>query len=154
MGDCQLRSREGQSRHMYLVMLAYSRLMSQLKQSHAYEWAYRKLTTIGEACRAIGRETLRSTLSWAIERVLVYDWDKVVEANGIANVSLTKPLLEAGSLLGAGAPLRGSGGPGLSGPLNNLLLQKLANPAGGLILDSWVDANGAAQGDAANYIEF
>jgi hypothetical protein len=76
MGDCQLRSREGQSRHMYLVMLAYSRLMSQLKQSHAYEWAYRKLTTIGEACRAIGRETLRSTLSWAIERVLVYDWDK------------------------------------------------------------------------------
>ncbi|MCZ2340763.1 MAG: IS701 family transposase [Bacteroidales bacterium] len=76
MGDCQLRSREGQSRHMYLVMLAYSRLMSQLKQSHAYEWAYRKLTTIGEACRAIGRETLRSTLNWAIERVLVYDWDK------------------------------------------------------------------------------
>jgi len=76
MGDCQLRSREGQSRHMYLVMLAYSRLMSQLKQSHAYEWAYRKLTTIGEACRAIGRETLRSTLGWAIERVLVYDWDK------------------------------------------------------------------------------
>lgn len=61
---------------MYLVMLAYSRLMSQLKQSHAYEWAYRKLTTIGEACRAIGRETLRSTLNWAIERVLVYDWDK------------------------------------------------------------------------------
>lgn len=76
MGDCQLRSREGQSRHMYLVMLAYSRLMSQLKQSHAYEWAYRKLTTIGEACRAIGHETLRSTLGWAIERVLVYDWDK------------------------------------------------------------------------------
>lgn len=76
MGDCQLRSREGQSRHMYLVMLAYSRLMSQLKQSHAYEWAYRKLTTIGEACRAIGHEALRSTLGWAIERVLVYDWDK------------------------------------------------------------------------------
>jgi hypothetical protein len=76
MGDCQLRSREGQSRHMYLVMLAYSRLMSQLKQGHAYEWAYRKLTTIGEACRAILHETLRSTLNWAIERVQVYAWDK------------------------------------------------------------------------------
>jgi hypothetical protein len=76
MGDCQLRSREGQSRHMYLVMLAYSRLMSQLKQGHAYEWAYRKLTTIGEACRAILNETLRSTLNWAIERVQVYAWDK------------------------------------------------------------------------------
>ena len=76
MGDCQLRTREGQARHMHLVMLAYSRLMSQLKQGHAYEWAYRKLTTIGEACRAILRETLRTTLSWAIERVGMYAWDK------------------------------------------------------------------------------
>lgn len=38
---------------MYVIMLAYSLLMSQLKQGHAYEWAYRKLTTIGEARRAI-----------------------------------------------------------------------------------------------------
>src|SRR3954451_11790657 len=37
-------------------------LMRQLRQCHAYEWAYRKLTTIGEACRAILHETLRSTL--------------------------------------------------------------------------------------------
>jgi hypothetical protein len=35
LGDCQLRSREYQARHMYLVMLAYSLLVSQLKQSHA-----------------------------------------------------------------------------------------------------------------------
>jgi DDE superfamily endonuclease len=76
MGDCQLRTRECQARHMYLVMLAYSLLMRQLRQGHAYEWAYRKLTTIGEACRAIMHETLRSTLTWAIERVQVYAWDK------------------------------------------------------------------------------
>jgi Transposase DDE domain len=76
MGDCQLRTREGQTRHMYLVMLAYSLLMRQLRQGHAYEWAYQKLTTIGEACRAILRETLRTTLRWAIERVQVYAWDK------------------------------------------------------------------------------
>jgi hypothetical protein len=76
MGDCQLRSREGQSRHLYLVMLADSRLMSQLRQGHAYEWAYRQLTTIGEACRAIGQETLRSILRWAIDRVEVYAWNK------------------------------------------------------------------------------
>jgi hypothetical protein len=76
MGDCQLRSREGQTRHLYLVMLAYSLLMRQLRQGHAYEWAYRKLTTIGEACRAIGRETLRSTLTWAMERVEVHAWNK------------------------------------------------------------------------------
>jgi hypothetical protein len=61
---------------MYLVMLAYSLLVSQLEQSHAYEWAYRKLTTIGEACRAILTETLRSTLQWAFERVQKYGWDQ------------------------------------------------------------------------------
>jgi hypothetical protein len=43
MGDCQLRDGEGQTRHMYLVMLAYSLLMRQLRQGHAYEWAYCKL---------------------------------------------------------------------------------------------------------------
>ena len=39
MGDCQLRDGQGQTRHMYLVMLAYSLLMSQLKQGRAKEWA-------------------------------------------------------------------------------------------------------------------
>jgi hypothetical protein len=68
MGDCQLRDGAGQTRHMHLVMLAYSLLMRQLRQGHAYEWAYRKLTTIGEACCAILCETLRQTLSWALER--------------------------------------------------------------------------------------
>jgi hypothetical protein len=68
MGDCPLRDGEGQTRHMHLVMLAYSLLMRQLRQGHAYEWAYQKLTTIGEACRAVLRETLRKTLTWAMER--------------------------------------------------------------------------------------
>jgi hypothetical protein len=75
LGDCQLRSREGQTRHLYLVMLAYSLLVGQLGQGHAYAWAYRKLTTIGEACRAILQETLRTTLTWALERVQTYAWD-------------------------------------------------------------------------------
>ena len=65
---CQLRDGEGQTRHMHLVMLAYSLLMRQLRQGHAYEWAYAQLTTVGEACRAILRETLRKTLTWAMER--------------------------------------------------------------------------------------
>jgi DDE superfamily endonuclease len=75
MGDCQLRDSEGQTRHMYLVMLAYSLLMKQLRQGHAYEWAFQKLTTIGEACRAILRETLRDTLIWAIEHVRDKAWN-------------------------------------------------------------------------------
>ena len=69
MGDCQLRSGQGQTRHMYLVMFAYSLLMSQLKQNAAKEWALHRLTTIGQACRAVGAETLRKTLDWAIQQV-------------------------------------------------------------------------------------
>jgi hypothetical protein len=72
MGDCQLRDGQGQTRHMYLVMLAYTLLMDQLGQNRAKTWALCKLTTIGEACRAILRETLRSTIAWAIEQATEY----------------------------------------------------------------------------------
>lgn len=80
MGDCQLRDGRGQTRHMYLVMLAYSLLMDQLRQDRAKEWALCRLTTIGEACRAALRETLRTTLAWAIEQVTEYScsYDHVV----------------------------------------------------------------------------
>jgi hypothetical protein len=70
MGDCQLRSGQGQTRHMYLVMLAYSLLMIQLDNADAKKWALRRLTTIGQACRAVMAETLRATLQWAVENVL------------------------------------------------------------------------------------
>jgi hypothetical protein len=69
LGDCQLRDAQGQTRHMYLVMLAYSLLMVQLRQGRATDWALHRLMTIGEACRAMLRETLRTTLTWAIEQV-------------------------------------------------------------------------------------
>jgi hypothetical protein len=72
---CQLRDDQGQTRHMNLVMLAYSLLMRQLKQSHAWEWACCQLTTVGEACRAIVRETLRKTLTWAMEHVKEWGWE-------------------------------------------------------------------------------
>ena len=70
MGKCQLRDGKGQTRHMYLVMMAYSLLTSQLQQARAREWAYCKLTTIGEACRAMLRETMRDTLAWAVEQIV------------------------------------------------------------------------------------
>ena len=69
MGDCQLRNGQGQTRHMYLVMLAYSLLMSQLRDSRAKDWALHRLTTIGEACHGVMHETLRTTLAWAIDQV-------------------------------------------------------------------------------------
>ena len=69
MGDCQLRSGESQTRHMYLVFLAYSALMGQLRHDRAQEWARVRLTTIGESCRAIFRETLGKTIAWVVEQV-------------------------------------------------------------------------------------
>jgi hypothetical protein len=43
--------------------------MGELKQGRAREWALHRLMTIGEACRAMAKEALRTTLAWAIERV-------------------------------------------------------------------------------------
>ncbi len=85
MGDCQLRDPQGQTRHMYLVMLAYSLLMSELKQGRAKEWALHRLMTIGEACRAMLKETLRTTLSWAIEQITICDnkYEHVVAQLGL-----------------------------------------------------------------------
>ena len=75
MGDCQLRDGQGQTRHMYLVMLAYSLLMRELRQVRAYDWAYGRLKTIGEACRAMTNETLRATLNWVVQQVQDYGKD-------------------------------------------------------------------------------
>ena len=75
MGDCQLRDGQGQTRHMYLVMLAYSLLMLELRQSRAHEWAYSRLKTIGEACRAVFSETLRATLTWVVDQVQNHEKD-------------------------------------------------------------------------------
>jgi hypothetical protein len=76
LGDCQLRSGEGQTRHVYLVMLAHSLLVAQMGQGRASDWALEKLTTIGQACRAVLRETLGKTISWVIEKVTSGGWSQ------------------------------------------------------------------------------
>jgi hypothetical protein len=48
--------------------------MAQLQQGRAREWAAAKLTTIGEAYRAVLRETLGKTLTWAVERATQEGW--------------------------------------------------------------------------------
>jgi len=69
MGACQLRSGQGQTRHMHLVMLVYTLLMQQLKHSRAKDGALKRLTTIGQASRAVADETLRVTLEWAMAQI-------------------------------------------------------------------------------------
>jgi hypothetical protein len=75
MGDCQLPSGLGQTRHLYLVFLAYSVLMRQLGHSRTRGWALERLTTIGQACMAVLRQTLSDTLAWVIKRIEVDRWD-------------------------------------------------------------------------------
>ena len=74
MGDCQLRNGEGQTRHMYLVIFAHSLLVAELRQGRAREWARNLLTTVGEACRSVLRETLGKTIAWAVERAGSDGW--------------------------------------------------------------------------------
>jgi hypothetical protein len=85
-GDRQLRDSQGHTRHMDLVLLAYSLLRSEWKQGRAKAWAFQGLMTIGEACRAMEEETLRTTPSWAIERVTTWGRpsDQVVARLGLS----------------------------------------------------------------------
>ena len=74
---------------------------------------------------------------------VVYDSDRVVEPDGSTNASSNHPLLS-----GTPSPLRdGADDPRMTGPLGATLLQKLTDPALGLVLDSWLDADGEEQGD-------
>ncbi|MEZ5988210.1 MAG: hypothetical protein R3F30_03650 [Planctomycetota bacterium] len=41
----------------------------------------------------------------------------------------------------------------MSGPLGQTLLRKLADPVNGIVLDSWLDADGALGGNASNYVK-
>jgi len=75
MGDCQVRNGRGQTRHLYLVFLAYSALMRRMRQGRAREWALERLTTIGQACAAVTRETLTDLIAWVIHRVTADGWD-------------------------------------------------------------------------------
>jgi len=70
MGDCQLRSGMGQTRHQYMVFLAYSVLVRQMQGSRSSAWALQRLTTIGQACMAVTRQTLSQTIEWVVKQIM------------------------------------------------------------------------------------
>ncbi len=75
--------------------------------------------------------------------------DRVVEPSGVANGSNNHTWLDAA----VGPSLRdGALDPEMAGPLGATLIQKLADPVNGIVLDSWIDANGAPRGNASTYI--
>jgi len=86
MGDCQLRNGHGQTRHMYMTFLAYSLLVRQLNNARPCQWAQERLTTIGQACRAIMRENVVWLIDWVAQKVKTDNWDsqKVLERLALA----------------------------------------------------------------------
>jgi hypothetical protein len=74
LGDCQVRSGEGQTRHVYLVSAASSLLMHALHQSRPHAWARWTLTTIGEACRAVKGELLAQVVDWIVDKLADDHW--------------------------------------------------------------------------------
>jgi hypothetical protein len=85
-----------------------------------------------------------------------FDWDRLVEVNGITNASSSHPLTEFG------ANLRdGSQNDDLTGPLGRTLLNRLTNidpaaaPVGQLplVLDTWITADGEVQGQNADVVQ-
>lgn len=74
LGDCQVRSGEGQTRHVYLVSVASSLLTRSLHPNRPQEWARRTLTTIGEACRAVKAETLTRVVDWIVDKLTTEHW--------------------------------------------------------------------------------
>jgi hypothetical protein len=74
LGDCQVRTGEGQTRHVYLVSAASSLLMRSLHQNRPQDWARTMLTTIGEACRAVKAETLARMIDWVVEKLTIDHW--------------------------------------------------------------------------------
>jgi hypothetical protein len=77
------------------------------------------------------------------------DLDRVVDASGAEKGSNNHAWLDPAE----GPGLRdGAQNPALAGPLGATLIRKLADPVNGIVLDSWLDANGASQGDAATHV--
>ena len=79
---------------------------------------------------------------------VVYDLDRIVEFNGVPNSSGAHPRLTP-----RGAQRVGASNPEMAGPLDAQTIQILSDPNNGRVLDSWLDANGAPQGGAANYLQ-
>ena len=85
-----------------------------------------------------------------------FDWDRLVELNGVTNASSSHPLTEFGPNL-----RDGSQNPELAGTLGRTLLNRLTNvdpaaaPVGEvpLVLDTWITADGVVQGTNANVVQ-
>jgi hypothetical protein len=80
---------------------------------------------------------------------VVYNLDGLVEANGVSNAAGSHPAQDRDRMR---ALRLGASNPYTTGPLGTDIVQMLSDPTVGVVLDSWFDANGAAQGNAATFL--
>jgi len=73
--------------------------------------------------------------------------DRLVEPDGSANSSSNHPMLTGPTGYRLGAV-----NPNLAGPLGSDLIGRLCDPVGGIVLDSWIDADGRTQGQADDFL--
>ena len=52
-----------------MVFLAYSLLVRELAKTSVSDWASVRLTTIGESCRALLRDSIRTMIGWIVEQL-------------------------------------------------------------------------------------
>lgn len=77
MGDCQLRDNQGQTRHMYLVFVAYSFAASELQLRCPENENTTQPMTVGEVCRLLTQQVFRDTLAWSIRQIT--KWGRSLE---------------------------------------------------------------------------
>jgi len=74
-----------------------------------------------------------------------YDLDRIVNESGQSTGSSNHALMDTSGP----SPLRdGADDPTMSGPLGATIIQRLTNPLTGIVLDAWLDSNGASHGTA------
>ena len=96
----------------------------------------------------VGAEGVAPANNFDLNNV-VFNLDRLVEPNGQSNGSNNHPMM----VQGVGTVLRaGATHPDMSGPLGSTLVDRLTNPTTGIVLNSWIDADGALQGDASNFV--
>ncbi len=80
---------------------------------------------------------------------VAFNLDRIVDSTGQSTGSNNHPMLDSarGPLLRDGARY-----PNKSGPLGASLIQRLTDPTTGIVLDSWIDADGAPKGNASQHI--
>jgi len=100
----------------------------------------------------VGAGGIAPSANFNVARVKL-NLDRVVSSAGAAKGSNNHAWLSSALSAFLGAALRdGAADPQLAGPLGTTLVRKLSDPITGIVLDSWLDANGASQGDAINFV--